>query len=37
MVKDLRERGLARAQLFSWERTGKAVQGALRAALGEVP
>ena len=35
LVKDLRERGLARAQQFSWRRTGEAVQGALRAALGE--
>ena len=35
LVKDLRERGLARAPQFTWERTGRAVQGAIRAALTE--
>jgi glycosyltransferase involved in cell wall biosynthesis len=35
LAKELRERGLARAPLFTWEKTGRAVQGAIRAALGE--
>ena len=29
---ELRERGLARARLFSWEKTGRAVQAAIRQA-----
>jgi len=32
LAKDLAARGLARARLFSWERTGRLVQAALRAA-----
>jgi glycosyltransferase involved in cell wall biosynthesis len=35
LAKELRERGLKRAPSFTWERTGRAVQGALRAARGE--
>ena len=31
LAEDLRVRGLARAKLFSWETTGRAVQAALRA------
>jgi len=34
LAKSLRARGLARAGLFSWERTGRAVQGAITRALG---
>lgn len=34
-AKELREHGLARAQAFSWQRTGEAVRTALRAARGE--
>lgn len=33
LAKELRERGLARAPQFTWERTGRAVQAAIRAAL----
>jgi glycosyltransferase involved in cell wall biosynthesis len=32
LVKELAERGVARASLFSWHRTAQAVQAALRAA-----
>ena len=32
LVEDLRARGLARAKLFSWETTGRAVQQAVREA-----
>ena len=32
LVEDLRARGLARAKLFSWETTGRAVQQAIREA-----
>lgn len=34
LAKDLRERGLARAALFSWERTARAIQGVIAAARG---
>jgi glycosyltransferase involved in cell wall biosynthesis len=34
LVEDLRGRGLARAKLFSWETTGRAVQQAVREARG---
>ena len=34
LAKTLRARGLARARHFSWERTGRAVQTAITAALG---
>jgi glycosyltransferase involved in cell wall biosynthesis len=34
LVKDLRERGLARAPQFTWARTGRAAQAAIDAALG---
>jgi glycosyltransferase involved in cell wall biosynthesis len=37
LAKDLSERGRARATHFSWARTARAVQGALRAASGESP
>jgi glycosyltransferase involved in cell wall biosynthesis len=33
LSKDLRERGRARAQLFSWQKTGRAVQRVLREVL----
>jgi glycosyltransferase involved in cell wall biosynthesis len=33
LAKELSERGLARAPQFTWERTGHAVQAAIRAAL----
>ena len=33
LVEDLRARGLARAKLFSWETTGRAVQKAIREAV----
>ena len=33
LAKDLSERGVARAPQFTWERTGRAVQAAIRAAL----
>jgi glycosyltransferase involved in cell wall biosynthesis len=32
--KDLRERGLARVRLFSWEKTGRAVQAVLAEVVG---
>jgi len=32
LAQELRERGLGRAQLFSWEKTGRAVQAAMREA-----
>jgi len=32
LAKDLRRRGLARARVFSWDRTARAVQALLRAA-----
>jgi glycosyltransferase involved in cell wall biosynthesis len=35
LAKELRERGLARAPRFTWERVGRAVQGAIRVAIGE--
>jgi glycosyltransferase involved in cell wall biosynthesis len=35
LAKELRERGLARAPRFTWERVGQAVQGAIRAVLAE--
>jgi glycosyltransferase involved in cell wall biosynthesis len=34
LAEDLRARGLSRAKLFSWETTGRAVQGAVREAVG---
>jgi glycosyltransferase involved in cell wall biosynthesis len=34
LAEDLRARGLSRAKLFSWETTGRAVQAAVREALG---
>jgi glycosyltransferase involved in cell wall biosynthesis len=34
LAKDLVERGRSRPALFSWERTARAVQGAVEAALG---
>jgi glycosyltransferase involved in cell wall biosynthesis len=34
-AKELRERGLARAPRFTWERVGRPVQRAIQAALGE--
>lgn len=37
LAKELSERGRARAPLFSWEQTGRAVQGAIRAALRSRP
>lgn len=33
LAKELRERGLARAPRFTWDRAGRAVQGAIRAVL----
>ncbi|MBI1845729.1 MAG: glycosyltransferase family 4 protein [Candidatus Rokubacteria bacterium] len=33
LAKDLRERGLARVGLFSWEKTGRAMRAAVDAAL----
>ncbi|MBI3636445.1 MAG: glycosyltransferase family 4 protein, partial [Candidatus Rokubacteria bacterium] len=35
LAKDLIGRGLARARLFSWERTGRAVHDVIRGVLGE--
>jgi glycosyltransferase involved in cell wall biosynthesis len=34
LAEDLRARGLSRAKLFSWETTGRAVQAAVREAVG---
>lgn len=34
LAEDLRARGLSRAKLFSWETTGRAVQTAVREAVG---
>jgi glycosyltransferase involved in cell wall biosynthesis len=36
LAKELRSRGLARARLFSWERTAREVQAILRAVTGRV-